>query len=106
MSDGSIRPCQCCGNLTLPYRAPSSPSDLHVSCQQVVGAPIAAALLALDGLFGIAGWQYLFLLEGAMAAAVVEACCCFPADIGALKHPSAGSACSQPTKAETHVVRK
>eukprot|EP00891_Asterochloris_glomerata_P009901 jgi/Astpho2/9901/Aster-06613 len=31
---------------------------------QVMGAPLAAALLALDGLFGVAGWQYLFLLEG------------------------------------------
>lgn len=30
----------------------------------VVGAPIAAALLQLDGLLGLSGWQWLFLLEG------------------------------------------
>lgn len=28
------------------------------------GAPIAASLLALDGLFGLAGWQWLFVVEG------------------------------------------
>lgn len=59
---------------------PPWPADLHLSCWQVMGAPIAAALLALDGLFGVAGWQYLFLLEGAMATAFIEACCCLPAD--------------------------
>ena len=30
----------------------------------VVGGPISGALLALDGLGGLAGWQWLFLLEG------------------------------------------
>ena len=30
----------------------------------VVGAPLAAGLLALDGLFGLDGWQWLFLAEG------------------------------------------
>ena len=30
----------------------------------VVGAPLAAGLLALDGLFGLNGWQWLFLAEG------------------------------------------
>ncbi|KAI7845687.1 hypothetical protein COHA_000801 [Chlorella ohadii] len=32
---------------------------------QVVGAPIAAAILAMDGAGGLKGWQWLFLLEGA-----------------------------------------
>ena len=31
---------------------------------QVVGAPLAAALLALDGWGGLAGWQWLFVAEG------------------------------------------
>lgn len=31
---------------------------------QVVGAPLAAGILALDGLGGLRGWQWLFLLEG------------------------------------------
>lgn len=31
----------------------------------VIGAPISAHLLELDGLLGIAGWQWVFLVEGA-----------------------------------------
>jgi MFS family permease len=30
----------------------------------VVGGPVSGALLSLDGAFGLAGWQWLFLLEG------------------------------------------
>lgn len=31
---------------------------------QVVGGPLAAALLLLDGTFGLHGWQWLFICEG------------------------------------------
>ncbi|KAL0050402.1 hypothetical protein WJX82_010597 [Trebouxia sp. C0006] len=31
---------------------------------QVIGAPLAAGLLALDGWLGLAGWQWLFIVEG------------------------------------------
>lgn len=31
---------------------------------QVLGAPLAAGVLHLDGRLGLAGWQWLFLLEG------------------------------------------
>ena len=34
----------------------------------VVGGPVAGLLLAMNGTFGLAGWQWLFLLEGAPAA--------------------------------------
>ena len=34
------------------------------ACLQVVGAPLAAALLSLDGCLGLAGWQWLFVVEG------------------------------------------
>jgi ACS family tartrate transporter-like MFS transporter len=30
----------------------------------VVGGPLSGALLSLNGLFGLAGWQWLFLVEG------------------------------------------
>jgi ACS family tartrate transporter-like MFS transporter len=30
----------------------------------VVAAPVAAGLLLLDGVAGLRGWQWLFLLEG------------------------------------------
>ena len=36
----------------------------------VVGAPLSGALLALDGVRGLAGWQWLFLLEGIPAVAL------------------------------------
>ena len=29
-----------------------------------IGSPISTAILSLDGLFGLHGWQYLYLLEG------------------------------------------
>lgn len=31
---------------------------------QVIGAPIGAALMLMDGLRGIRGWKWLFLIEG------------------------------------------
>jgi ACS family tartrate transporter-like MFS transporter len=30
----------------------------------LIGGPVSGALLKLDGLYGLAGWQWLFLLEG------------------------------------------
>ena len=33
----------------------------------VVGGPVAGLLLGMNGLLGLAGWQWLFLLEGAPA---------------------------------------
>ena len=33
----------------------------------IVGAPISESLLALDGTLGLAGWQWLFLIEGCPA---------------------------------------
>ena len=44
----------------------------------VIGAPMSGALLALDGWLGLAGWQWLFLLEGLPAIAfgvAVPSCC-------------------------------
>jgi ACS family tartrate transporter-like MFS transporter len=33
----------------------------------ILGAPLSEALLKLDGVFGLAGWQWLFLVEGSPA---------------------------------------
>jgi MFS transporter, ACS family, tartrate transporter len=36
----------------------------------IVGAPMAAALLSLNGFLGLGGWQWLFVIEGAPAIAI------------------------------------
>ena len=36
----------------------------------IVGAPLSESLLALDGRLGLAGWQWLFLVEGLPAVAL------------------------------------
>jgi ACS family tartrate transporter-like MFS transporter len=36
----------------------------------IVGAPLSEALLALDGRLGLAGWQWMFLVEGVPAVAL------------------------------------
>ena len=33
-------------------------------CMQVIGSPLAAGLLSLDGIWGLKGWQWLFVVEG------------------------------------------
>lgn len=40
------------------------------SVAQVVGAPLATAILLLDGVGGISGWRWLFLLEVRAAGGV------------------------------------
>jgi len=37
---------------------------------QVAGAPLAAGLLLTDGIFGLRGWQWLFILEGVPSVAL------------------------------------
>ncbi|MDE1181589.1 MFS transporter [Paraburkholderia sp.] len=36
----------------------------------IFGSPLSGSLLELHGAFGLAGWQWLFLIEGGMASAV------------------------------------
>jgi ACS family tartrate transporter-like MFS transporter len=37
---------------------------LAIPASGAIGAPIATSLLELNGLLGLAGWQWMFLLEG------------------------------------------
>jgi MFS transporter, ACS family, tartrate transporter len=39
----------------------------------IIGGPLAAFLLGLDGVWGIAGWQWIFLAEGLPAVALAAA---------------------------------
>jgi len=41
-----------------------------IPISSVIGGPLSGWLLGLDGVFGIAGWQWLFLVEGLPAAVV------------------------------------
>lgn len=41
---------------------------------QLIGGPISVSLLKADGLFGIAGWQWMFVLEGIPAVAIGFLC--------------------------------
>jgi MFS family permease len=40
---------------------------MGVSLANVIGGPLGGALLSLDGVHGLKGWQWLFLVEGAPA---------------------------------------
>ena len=46
-----------------------------VPLASVVGAPISGALLGLDGAGGLAGWQWLFILEAVPSLALSAAVC-------------------------------
>lgn len=46
----------------------------------LLGSPISAALLGMDGLWGLAGWQWMFLLEGLPACLLGILCLALLAD--------------------------
>ncbi len=46
----------------------------------LVGGPISASVLAMDGLWGLAGWQWMFLIEGIPACLLGVLCLVFLAD--------------------------
>ena len=73
----------------------------------IVGAPVAAALLSLDEVWGLSGWQWLFLVEGLPAIAI--GCCVYaflpdrPADARWLTDTERAWLESQKREGETHV---
>jgi ACS family tartrate transporter-like MFS transporter len=46
----------------------------------LLGSPISAALLGMDGLWGLAGWQWMFLIEGLPACLLGMLCLVLLAD--------------------------
>lgn len=46
----------------------------------LLGSPISAALLGMDGILGLAGWQWMFLIEGLPACILGVFCLVFLAD--------------------------
>ena len=48
--------------------------EAGISLSHVLAAPLAAACLSLDGLGGLAGWRWLFLVEGAPTLLLAGAC--------------------------------
>lgn len=46
--------------LTRPYMW----LTVGILLSQIIGGPLAAGFLAMDGLGGLHGWQWLFMLEG------------------------------------------
>ena len=40
----------------------------------LIGGPVSASLLQMDGILGLAGWQWMFLLEGIPACVIGVAC--------------------------------
>jgi MFS family permease len=45
-----------------------------VAISGLIGAPLSGMLLSLDGLYGLRGWQWLFILEGVPAILLAPAC--------------------------------
>jgi MFS family permease len=56
-----------------------------VIVSQALGAPLAAGLMALDGRGGLRGWQWMFLVEGALAVIVAVSFFFLPRDIDAIR---------------------
>ena len=52
--------------LTMPLSA----LEAAVSVANVMSAPLAAALLMLDGAWGLRDWQWLFLIEGILTLSI------------------------------------
>jgi len=75
----------------------------------IVGGPVSGALLSLDGAFGLAGWRWLFLLEGVPAVAlgfvVLGAMTELPADADWLT-PDERAALAERLAVESRVQRR
>jgi len=53
-----------------PVLAAARPAKLNADVPQVLGGPIAAGLLLMDGLANIRGWQWIFIVEGLVTVVV------------------------------------
>ncbi len=64
-----------------PYRARVIAGFmLAIPVSIAIGAPLSTTILGLDGLLGLKGWQWLFIIEGAPAVVLSAAVLCFMTD--------------------------
>jgi len=64
-----------------PYRARVIAGFmLGIPVSIAIGAPLSTTILGLDGLLGLKGWQWLFIIEGAPAVVLSAAVLCFMTD--------------------------
>jgi sugar phosphate permease len=65
-----------------------------VAISGLIGAPLSGLLLGLDGLLGLRGWQWLFIIEGVPAVILAPLCLVYlrdrPADAAWLTAPERG----------------
>ena len=82
--------------------------SLHLQVQlthavQVLGAPLAAALLLMEGVGGLRGWQWLFIIEGAATGLWGVVLAVSPCHITLLRPAPGGHICRKYSSVEMSV---
>jgi hypothetical protein len=70
LSQARVGVCDVLRTAGPPVCNAASPATLNANVPQVLGGPIAAGLLLMDGLANIRGWQWIFIVEGTVTVVV------------------------------------